>query len=185
MSINPDIAKLPNGDTAEDNGYSRHFFELSNIKIVNAFEADGASGAYDQKVKLVIASNDLPDFMIVHDYNVFKQMVDADQLEDLTTYYQDYASPLVKSLYDSGNDLSLQMSTFGGKLMALPDVAMDCNSEYEVWLRQDWLDKLGLQTPKTIDDIMNIAVAFATKDPDGNGQADTLGLTGHKNVSAP
>lgn len=37
MPISPNVAKLPDGDTAENNGYSRHFFELSNIQIVNAF----------------------------------------------------------------------------------------------------------------------------------------------------
>lgn len=182
MPISPNIAKLPQGDTAEDNGYTRHFFELSNIKIEYAFEADATSDAYDQKVKLVVASNSLPDFMVVHDYNLFKQMVNSDQLEDLTTYYQDYASPLVKGLYESGGNLALKMATFDGKLMAIPDNSIDCNTEYEVWLRQDWLDALGLQPPKTVDDIFAIAKAFAERDPDGNAKADTIGLTGHKKV---
>ena len=178
IPVNPHAAKLPEGDTAEDNGYTRHFFDLSNIKIEGAFEADRASGAYEQKVKLAIARNDLPDFLVVHDFNLFRQMVAADQLCDMTAYYQDYASPLVKMLYESGNNLSLQMATFDGKLMALPDISMECNSEYALWLRQDWLNKLELQAPNTVDEIMEVAAAFASKDPDCNGQADTIGLTG-------
>jgi putative aldouronate transport system substrate-binding protein len=47
-----------------------------------------------------------------------------------------------------------------------------------VWVRQDWLDKLGLEGPQTIDDIESIARAFIEQDPDGNGVADTYGLTG-------
>jgi multiple sugar transport system substrate-binding protein len=43
-------------------------------------------------------------------------------------------------------------------------------------VRKDWLDKLGLQPPKTWDDLAAVAKAFTTRDPDGNGKADTYGL---------
>jgi multiple sugar transport system substrate-binding protein len=43
-------------------------------------------------------------------------------------------------------------------------------------VRKDWLDKLGLQPPKTWDDLATVAKAFTTQDPDGNGKADTYGL---------
>ncbi len=44
-------------------------------------------------------------------------------------------------------------------------------------VRQDWIEKLGLEEPKTIDDFYNVMVAFRDKDPDGNGKADTYGLS--------
>lgn len=43
--------------------------------------------------------------------------------------------------------------------------------------RKDWMDKLGLGTPETIEDVYNMLYAFTYKDPDGNGQDDTYGLT--------
>jgi multiple sugar transport system substrate-binding protein len=43
-------------------------------------------------------------------------------------------------------------------------------------LRTDWLAKLGLKTPVTWDDVLTVAKAFTTGDPDGNGKADTYGL---------
>ena len=43
-------------------------------------------------------------------------------------------------------------------------------------IRKDWLDKLGLQPPKTWDDLAKVAQAFTTQDPDGDGKADTYGL---------
>ena len=43
--------------------------------------------------------------------------------------------------------------------------------------RQDWLDKLGLEAPKTTEDLYKVAKAFTEQDPDGNGQADTWGIT--------
>lgn len=42
--------------------------------------------------------------------------------------------------------------------------------------RQDWLDKLGLETPKTLDEVYNVMVAFRDQDPAGIGAGETLGL---------
>jgi putative aldouronate transport system substrate-binding protein len=45
-----------------------------------------------------------------------------------------------------------------------------------MYIRQDWLDKLHLQMPKTMDDFYKVLKAFKEQDPDGNGKADTIGL---------
>lgn len=42
--------------------------------------------------------------------------------------------------------------------------------------RKDWLDKMGLPIPKTIDDFYTMLKAFTEGDPDGNGIHDTYGL---------
>jgi len=44
-------------------------------------------------------------------------------------------------------------------------------------IRWDWLQKLGLGTPKTLDDYYTVFKAFKEKDPDGNKKDDTYGIT--------
>ncbi|MGG3470402.1 extracellular solute-binding protein [Neobacillus pocheonensis] len=44
-------------------------------------------------------------------------------------------------------------------------------------VREDWMKKLNLQEPKTLDDFYNVFKAFKEQDPDGNGKADTYGLS--------
>ncbi|GBF74028.1 ABC transporter substrate-binding protein [Paenibacillus sp. 598K] len=44
-------------------------------------------------------------------------------------------------------------------------------------VRQDWLDKLGLEAPVTLDDYYKVLKAFKELDPDGNQVDDTYGLT--------
>ncbi|MCI3923737.1 extracellular solute-binding protein [Paenibacillus sp. TRM 82003] len=44
-------------------------------------------------------------------------------------------------------------------------------------VRKDWLDKLSLAEPKTLDEYYTVLKAFKEQDPDGNGQADTYGLS--------
>ncbi|WP_127581500.1 extracellular solute-binding protein [Paenibacillus koleovorans] len=52
------------------------------------------------------------------------------------------------------------------------------------WLiRKDWLDKLGLKEPNTIDDWYNVLKAFKDKDPNGNGKADEIPMTNYNGVS--
>lgn len=45
-----------------------------------------------------------------------------------------------------------------------------------IMYRKDWLDKLSLTEPKTIDEFYAVLKAFTEKDPDGNGIDDTYGL---------
>lgn len=44
-------------------------------------------------------------------------------------------------------------------------------------MRADWLAKLGLKTPRTIDDWHTMLTAFKQKDPNGNGQTDEVPFT--------
>ena len=43
-------------------------------------------------------------------------------------------------------------------------------------VRKDWLDKLGLAAPTTLDELYDVLYAFTYNDPDGNGKNDTYGL---------
>jgi len=47
---------------------------------------------------------------------------------------------------------------------------------FAVFVRADWRAALHLPPPKTWDDLVTMAVAFTTRDPDGDGKADTYGL---------
>ena len=65
--------------------------------------------------------------------------------------------------------------------MAIPAPSMMGGEVNEMWIRQDWLDNLGLEVPRTWDEMAAVAEAFVTQDPDGNGEADTIGILGPSN----
>jgi len=75
------------------------------------------------------------------------------------------------------NPSSLAMGQLDGKQMALVEVPNLPRREGLV-IRKDWLDKLSLKAPTTIDELFAVAKAFTEKDPDGNGKNDTYGLGG-------
>lgn len=168
-----DYSKLPEGDTAVDNLYTRYILDKVNVRVEPEWEIDGST--YQQKVSLSIASGDIPDVMIV-DRATLAQLVESDLIWDLTEIYAKTASPLLKEQYDSFNGRLLPTATFDGKLMALPGTQIG-GAHNMLWIRQDWLDKLGLEPPKTLDDLIAVAQAFIDRDPGGNGPGNTVGLT--------
>ncbi len=45
-----------------------------------------------------------------------------------------------------------------------------------VFWNQNWLDKLGLQPPTTLEEMEKVLLAFVNDDPDGDGKNDTAGM---------
>ncbi|KZS48847.1 hypothetical protein AWU65_24375 [Paenibacillus glucanolyticus] len=174
--INPEDKSLPSGDTVDNNQFTRYMFEKTNIAFDYALTAK-TGDPFTQKVQVAIASNDIPDVMVVGEKEL-RQMVEADQLEDMTQVYEKYASQQIKDFYATTDGKALDKATFDGKLMAIPNIVPQGDAPYFLWVRKDWLDQLGLQEPKTLDDIAAVAKAIIEQDPDGNGKADTIGLPG-------
>ncbi|ULO09431.1 extracellular solute-binding protein [Paenibacillus sp. 19GGS1-52] len=173
-------SRLNTGDSNDNNPITRYLESITNIKVVHSWEAKGEE-TFTQKVQLAIDSNDLPDAMVV-DRDQLKKLIDNDMIEELTETYKNYGSELIKEMYDSTKGEALNDATRDGKLYGLPNVAINADSPSLLWVRQDWLEKLELQAPKTFDDIEAIAQAFVNKDPDGNGKRDTIGLSGYRNI---
>jgi len=172
--------KLPSEFTYENNRVTKYIEDKINVKVKSAWAVD--KNTIDQKIALIIASNDIPDVMTINDRKTLQQMQDAGLLADLTEAYDKCMAPFLKEQYDSFNGALLKEATFDGKLMAIPGTNIG-GAHNLLWIRKDWLDKLGMQPPKTIDDIINIGKAFVEKDPGGNGSGKTIGLTGRQEIT--
>ncbi|OKP93520.1 extracellular solute-binding protein [Paenibacillus sp. P46E] len=173
-------SRLNTGDSNDNNPISRYLESLTNIKVIHSWEAKGEE-TFTQKAQLAIDSNDLPDAMVV-DRDQLKMLMDSDMIADLTEIYKEYASELIKDMYDSTHGEALRDASRNGRLYGLPNVAINADSPSLLWVRQDWLDKVELPAPRTFEDIEAIAKAFIEKDPDGNGKRDTVGLSAYNNI---
>lgn len=167
-------SNLPKGDTYEDNGYTRYLKKQLNIQNKDVFEA-GENDNYQETVSMTIASRELPDVMVVNDMDMLQLLVDNDLVENLTQVYEDCTSSRIKDIYNSYGSEILDNVTFDGKLVALPETNIDDGPSL-CWLRKDWMDKLGLDAPETVEDVENIVHEFVQKDPGGNGKGETVGL---------
>jgi putative aldouronate transport system substrate-binding protein len=166
-------------NTADDNVWTRAWRDELGINAKLMWATTSAQ--FGQKWEATIASGDLPDILPLSDVN-FQKFSQAGILADLTKAYADYAQPLMKEYLNRDGGAALGQRTVNGKLLAIvPPPGIGEYSEM-LWLRTDWLKKLNLQPPKTLDDVINIARAFAKRDPDGNGKPDTIGIPMNKDV---
>ncbi|MFC5404743.1 extracellular solute-binding protein [Cohnella soli] len=176
VKIFQEVEKFYNNETANNSIWSQGELNELGIKIKLLWSVIGASpgGPGEQKMNVTIASNDLPDIFQVNGKQL-QLLVESGQVEDLTEVIHKYASPKMKKALAINNGQPLDIASFDGKVMALP-VPRGNEDAYMIWVRKDWLDRLGLPEPQTMDDVQKIAEAFTKQDPDNNSKNDTYGI---------
>ena len=123
-----------------------------------------------QKLNAAGAAGSLPDIFMAPD-SAFQLLAKQRLLAEVDDMYPMMPNR-TKLLYDKE---SRDHSSVNGKSLGLAQPGTIVRNEGVV-IRADWLKKLGLAVPKTLDEFMDVMKAFTTKDPDGNGKADTYGF---------
>jgi putative aldouronate transport system substrate-binding protein len=124
---------------------------------------------YNDKLNVTLASNSLPDVMVANEKSPsFIRAAEAGAFWDLTTKLDKY--PNLKP----ANPQTARNVMVNGKTYGIYRTRPLLRSA--VVFRKDWLAKVGLQEPQTVDDLYRMAKAFTERDPDGNGKKDTYGL---------
>ncbi|MFB5760389.1 extracellular solute-binding protein [Paenibacillus medicaginis] len=141
--------------------------EKTNTDIQFSWIPDASK---EERVNTALASNSLADIvtLTILDNSSVRNALKSGMFWEVEPYLDEYPN-LAKISEDTRRSASI-----GGKLYGVPfqkDLARN-----GITIRKDWLDKLGLELPKTTDDLKAIAKAFTEQDPDGNGVADTTGF---------
>lgn len=150
-------SNLPDGNTYEDNAYTRYLKKILNIQNENIYME--SEDRYDEFVNILIKDQTLPDVLVISDRDMLKELVENDLVEDLTEVYQNCTSKRIKEMFESYGSGLLESVKFDGKLMAIPETVTDHGPRL-MWLRKDWIDELGLEEPKTLEDAFDIVEAF-------------------------
>ncbi|MGG4128331.1 extracellular solute-binding protein [Paenibacillus illinoisensis] len=170
---------LAQGDTHANNIWTRGYKDELGIEVTYDWIVPDAN--YNDKMNVTLASGDLPDVLKVSAVQ-FEQLHEAGMLEDLTEVYDKYASDLVKGFMSAEDGAGLKPVTKDGKIYAMVSFPGSLDSSDMIWIRQDWLKKVGLEAPKSMQDVIQIAEAFTFEDPDGNGKDDTYGIALNKDL---
>lgn len=177
--MNPN-AKIPEGMSFDNNSYTRLLKDELNIEVVYDWVASMSD--FDEKTSLCIGSNTVPEVMNVTAAQ-YRALLKYDMIQPLDQYFDDYASDALKSYIESGGEELMKCITNeDGEIMAIPAPNLTAGGINEMWIRQDWLDALDLEAPRTWDELAKVAEAFVSQDPDGNGEEDTIGILGPGNA---
>ena len=166
------------GEDSQNNFITRMLKDVLNIEIdvyTNGFEGDGSS--YPNVLALNAAAGTLPDTFGIQNnpqsLAIFRQLVENGKLADLTGAYASEVTGETKAYLDANPSTSQKYTTVDGKLYGVHNGGEDFNTAL-LWVRQDWLDICGLEAPKTLDEIKEVALAFMEKNP--GGAEKTIGI---------
>lgn len=132
-------------------------------------------GEYDEKLGAVLASGDLPDALGGDQRNpiirraildgAFLDLAKLGLPEDTHGLPGLEVFPEQVWFYSSFNGVHYGVPTAGQRY------------QEAAFIRQDWLDTLGLAMPTTTDELKAVLQAFADQDPNGNSSNDTFGFS--------
>ncbi|MDF2652861.1 MAG: bacterial extracellular solute-binding protein [Paenibacillus sp.] len=88
-------------------------------------------------------------------------------------------APNIRKLFADNPSVESGMRAPDGKIYAIQSVnsGANINDPYGWLIRKDWLEKLGLKEPQTLDEWYTVLKAFKEKDPNGNGRQDEIPLS--------
>ncbi|MFC4808036.1 extracellular solute-binding protein [Paenibacillus sp. GCM10023250] len=160
------IAQPPSAD----NPVLKEFEKNTNTKLAITWVSAANASDYVDRLNVVLSSGDLPDLLKLDDVTnpLFQQMVKQGAFWDLTPFLSGYSNLMdyPKSVWEN--------TKIDAKNYVIP-VARPLNGFVFLNMRKDWLDKLGLQVPKTVDDLYEVLKAFKEKMPEG--KSPTYGYT--------
>lgn len=177
-----------------NNGFTKYLEEKSGVKIDFVFFS-GAASEYSQQLALMCsAQQKLPDVILGFDlgHYVMNQYGEDGYFLDLTEYIDKYGKNYKKAIetlreedaeiaeYVEKKSINTNDDAIYGLVRVLCTASDDLQSMMHI--NKNWLDKLGLAMPTTIEELRNVLKAFATKDPNGNGKPDEIPMIGASGI---
>ncbi|GGH52800.1 extracellular solute-binding protein [Frigidibacter albus] len=146
--------------------------EMTNIHLIDR-TAGKNSTDHNEAMNLLLAQGDLPDIVggnrikdAVNQYGPEGAFV---PLNDLIEEH----APNIKAFFDERPELFQAIASWDGNVYYIPYLP-DGKFGRAWYVRQDWLDKLGLEQPTTVEEYYTVLKAFREQDPNGNGKKDEI-----------
>ncbi len=136
---------------------------------------------YKGYYQMLSATNSLPDVFATltissndaNDSAYYESLIKTGSIQplpdDLSAYpnLEKLMNELEYTRYQDGHFYAIPRLSFQDPSLACTDAAMI--------VRRDWMENLGLDNPKNLEEFIELITAFANDDPDGNGIDDTIG----------
>lgn len=165
LGMNGDYNTYPVGKIAEERTGYHVEYEVLPTNI-------------EDKLNILIASGEPYDLITIGGNKaLYSDYAKRGALVDLSGLIDKYG-PNVKSSVSQESFDSIKVD---GKIYAIPNRAAPATS-ISLYIRQDWLDKLNMKLPSTVDEFTAVLKAFKEKDPGGNGPDKNIPFTMLPNI---
>jgi len=161
----------PVPEDAEMITYIEDLFDV-NLEVWNL-----ENRRYEDLLDLKLAQGNIPDLLRIRQpHDLLKYQMQGVLAEIPEDVLEEHAPHIVKRIRDYDSRY-LEYGKINGALYGIPVINQTNIYRTPVVYREDWLEKLGLDVPRTLEEFETVMYAFAKGDPDGNGKQDTYGLS--------
>lgn len=174
----------PSNASVEDfatNEFTQWFEEQTGVHIEWEVVPGSTQAERDASLSLRLASGDYPDIIMGFNTSPTLTQIYGQQgaflaLNDLVEEH----GVFTKRAWSEYPSAQIAATASDGNIYALPQVndCFHCSMSQKLWINQQWMDGLGLETPTTTDAYADVLREFLAGDPNGTGSADELPLTG-------
>lgn len=155
--------------------------ELTGVKIKGTVSESISDSS--QAWNTMLASNVLPDIIHSTESNL-RDLASMGGLVALDDYIDKY--PNLKKFFEECPEAVIHATSSDGHIYFIPGslsgIENNAVTSKGWFIRTDWLEKLGLEKPKTVEEFYNVLTAFKNQDPNGNGKQDEIPLFGRQEV---
>lgn len=155
-------------------------FDRTNINL--KFDLGANNSDFDQALALAVASKELTDIVYTYKRESFIDYGMSGATIALNDLIEEHA-PNIKKYFDENPDVRKYITAPDGNIYWIPFI-QELQTACGWFIREDWLDKLGLEAPDTLDEFYDTMVAFKTQDPNGNGVQDEVPYFSSKSKTA-
>ena len=131
--------------------------EYLNIKLNYVVMAKTSN--YETDLNLYIADNGLPDMFYVTNSAMYTELANDGMLADLSDAFW-YLNDELQENYLTHFPELLPTCMQESKLYALPNITNQYAAAQRLYIRQDWLDIVGMEAPKTMEEMYAVGEAF-------------------------
>jgi putative aldouronate transport system substrate-binding protein len=150
----------------EDDRYVKELSDLSGYNLKYEFLGHGSD--FTQQMTIRFASGDLPDLIRTDSINstIHPGALEQGVFMELGTLIDKYGPNIKKNIPEQAWK-SPRVSK-DGKIYGIPALT-SLPASRVVYIRQDWLDKLNMKQPKTVEEYLAFFEAVKKNDMNGNG----------------
>lgn len=146
--------------------------ERFNIDL-KTWRVDSAN--YEENLNIRFAAGEMPDVINIGSTTALPTYVEGGIIAELPIELIREKAPHYAAAADANDDGTLWTTMiYNDKNYGVANPLKQYPFAM-IW-RKDWLDKLGLEVPETLEEYEEVLTAFVENDPDGNGKKDTAGM---------
>ena len=153
----------------------------TNVSLEGVISQSNANE--EEAYSMMLASGKLADIVGYKNPAELEKLGRDGGLLPLNDLIKEHA-PDIQRVLDNDPKFRTFATSLDGNIYFIPKNLTLKSAEFW-WIRQDWLDKLNLQAPTTIDELYQVLTAFRNNDPNGNGQKDEIPLFDRAGTKMP